>query len=34
MGFALLLVSTVCGALLYRDISVRVGAEPIGGTVV
>jgi hypothetical protein len=33
-GIALLAMSTVCAALLYRDISQRVTAEPIGGTVV
>src|SRR6202165_3180545 len=33
-GIALLAMSAVCAALLYRDISQRVTAEPIGGTVV
>jgi len=34
MGIALLAMSAFCGALLYRDISQRVTAEPLGGTVV
>jgi len=29
-GFVLLAVSAVCGALLYRDISLRVAPEPLG----
>jgi TM2 domain-containing membrane protein YozV len=33
-GIALLAMSTACAALLYRDISRRVTAEPMGGTVV
>ncbi|HSZ20702.1 MAG TPA: hypothetical protein VK770_12975, partial [Candidatus Acidoferrum sp.] len=33
-GLALLAMSAVCAALLYRDISQRVTAEPMGGTVV
>jgi Na+/proline symporter len=33
-GIALLAMSAVCAALLYRDISRRVAAEPIGGSVV
>jgi Na+/proline symporter len=33
-GIALLAMSAVCAALLYRDISRRVTAEPMGGTVV
>jgi len=33
-GIWLLAMSIVCAALLYRDISQRVTAEPIGGTVV
>jgi solute:Na+ symporter, SSS family len=33
-GFALLAISTACAVLLYRDISQRVTAEPVGGTVV
>ena len=33
-GFALLAMSAVCAALLYRDISQRVTAEPMGGAVV
>jgi SSS family solute:Na+ symporter len=33
-GIVLLAMSAVCGALLYRDISQRVTAEPMGGTVV
>jgi solute:Na+ symporter, SSS family len=34
VGSALLAMSAACGALLYRDISVRVTADPMGGTVV
>jgi hypothetical protein len=33
-GIALLAMSAVCAALLYRDISQRVTAEPMGGNVV
>jgi SSS family solute:Na+ symporter len=33
-GCALLAVSAICAALLYRDISLRVIAEPTGGIVV
>jgi len=33
-GMALLAMSAACAALLYRDISRRVTAEPMGGTVV
>jgi SSS family solute:Na+ symporter len=33
-GITLLVMSAVCGALLFRDISQRVTAEPMGGTVV
>jgi len=33
-GFALLAMSAVCAALLYRDIAQRVTGEPMGGTVV
>jgi Na+/proline symporter len=33
-GISLLAMSAICAALLYRDISQRVGTEPIGGTVV
>jgi TM2 domain-containing membrane protein YozV len=33
-GFALLAMSAVCAVLLYRDISQRVTAEPMEGTVV
>jgi SSS family solute:Na+ symporter len=33
-GVALLAMSTACAALLYRDISLRVTADPIGDTVV
>jgi SSS family solute:Na+ symporter len=33
-GIALLAMSTACAVLLYRDISQRVTAEPMGGTVV
>jgi Na+/proline symporter len=33
-GFALLSMSILCAALLYRDISQRVAADPMGGTVV
>jgi len=33
-GIGLLAMSTICGALLYRDISQRVMAEPLGGSVV
>jgi SSS family solute:Na+ symporter len=34
VGIALLVLSAVCGALLYRDISERVTADPMGGSVV
>jgi hypothetical protein len=33
-GITLLAMSAACAALLYRDISQRVTAEPMGGTVV
>jgi hypothetical protein len=33
-GIALLAMSAACAALLYRDISQRVTAEPMGGNVV
>ena len=33
-GIALLAMSSVCAALLHRDISQRVTAETLGGTVV
>jgi len=33
-GIVLLAISAVCAALLYRDISRRVTADPMGGTVV
>jgi len=33
-GVALLAVSSACGAFLYRDISLRVTAKPLGDTVV
>jgi solute:Na+ symporter, SSS family len=33
-GIVLLAMSTACAVLLYRDISQRVTAEPMGGTVV
>jgi hypothetical protein len=32
-GAALLVMSAACAAMLYRDISRRVSAEPLGGTV-
>jgi hypothetical protein len=34
LGLALLVMSTICAVLLYRDISQRVASEPMGGTVV
>jgi solute:Na+ symporter, SSS family len=34
VGIALLALSAACAALLYRDISRRVTADPMGGTVV
>jgi Na+/proline symporter len=34
LGLALLALSMICAALLYRDISKRVASEPMGGTVV